>query len=217
MTLGCERKAFTISTHFTNMNRCAKFSASLCGVCMTAPGALAAAPRELAKRHFARAGFHVAQHAHFIVLAEHVFLGEIAMEVEAVEPELLRGAHLLLGQFGNREHAVQAPEAPRDRTVEPDTPAVETEHCIGANACRAEPAHPERNGVTIMLAVGQPLRHGGAIERRLADIPHLRAWNHERALPEQLAVDSSDEPDVLSTAGYHVSFPVRYFDTESLL
>ena len=44
---------------------------------------------ELADGHLARSGLHVAEQAEPVVGAEDVFLGEVAVEVEAVEVELL--------------------------------------------------------------------------------------------------------------------------------
>ena len=44
---------------------------------------------QLADGHLAGAGFHVAQEAEAVVGAEDVFLGEVAVEVEAVEVEFL--------------------------------------------------------------------------------------------------------------------------------
>ena len=50
--------------------------------------------------------------------AEDVFLGEVAVEVEAVEAERLRRANLVLGELRDGEHAVESPEAPGDGGVD---------------------------------------------------------------------------------------------------
>ncbi len=91
--------------------------------------------RQLADGHLAGAGLHVAEDAEAVVPAEDVFLGEVAVEVEAVEAERLGCADLFLGEFGDGEHAVQSPVAPGDRGVDFCALAVEAEDGVGGFGC----------------------------------------------------------------------------------
>jgi hypothetical protein len=89
---------------------------------------------QFADGELACAGLHVAQHAEFVVLAEDVFLGEVAMEVEAVEAEGFGCDDFFFGELRHREEAVESPEAPGDGGVDADAAAVEAEEGVGAEA-----------------------------------------------------------------------------------
>ena len=95
-----------------------------------AVGAGVSARGQLADGHLAGAGLHVAENAEAVVPAEHVFLGEVAVEVEAVEAELLAVRDFFLGELGHREHAVEPPVAPGDGGVDFDALAVEAEDAL---------------------------------------------------------------------------------------
>ena len=96
-----------------------------------AVGAGVGARGQFADGHLAGAGLHVAEDAEAVVPAEDVFLGEVAVEVEAVEAEGLRGADFFLGELGDGEHAVESPVAPGDRGVDLCALAVEAEDGVG--------------------------------------------------------------------------------------
>ncbi len=107
----------------------------------------------LADGHLAGAGFHVAEQAESVVGSEDLFLGEVAVEVEAVEAELLGLRDFLHGQLWCGVHAVDAPEAPGDGGVDLDAAAVEAEDGVFAEAFGGEGAEAEGYGAGVTSAL----------------------------------------------------------------
>ncbi len=85
--------------------------------------------------------------------AEDVFLGEVAVEVEAVEAELFGLRDFFFGELGGGEEAVESPEAPGDGAVEFDAAAVEAEDGVGADAARGERTEAEGDGAGVSVAI----------------------------------------------------------------
>ena len=95
---------------------------------------------QLADGHLARARLHVAQQAEAVVRAQNVLLGEVAMEVEAVQVELLGLRYLFFGKLRRGPHAIDAPVSPRDRGINLHPPTIQPKDRIRPNAFRRKPA-----------------------------------------------------------------------------
>jgi hypothetical protein len=134
---------------------------------------------EFADGELARAGLHVAQQAKLIMLAQHILLGEVAMEVQAVQAECLRCDDFLLRELGHREETIQSPEAPGDGRVDADAAAVDTEERIRvrtfrAEAFRCEPAEAEGDGAGVGFSASSgACGDAQVIQLRVIEIPYL--------------------------------------------
>ena len=126
----------------------------------------------------AAAGLEAAQQTAAILDGEHFFLGEIAMEVEAVEMELLRNHDFFFGELGRGEEAVERPVAPGDGRVDADAAAVEAKECVGSNSLRREPAEAEVDGAGVARRGAFPLRFH-AVELGRIEIPKARGGTRE--------------------------------------
>ena len=105
--------------------------------------------RELADCHFAGSRLHVAQQAKTVVCAEDIFLGQVAVEVQAGQVELLRLGYLFDGEFWRRPHPIDSPEAPGDRGVNLHPPPIQTKQRIRPQPHRRKRPEAKRNGAGV--------------------------------------------------------------------
>jgi len=91
----------------------------------------------------AAARLETAHQACPILNIKNILFCKVAMEVQRVQVEGLRGANFFLGKFGNWKQSVKRPESPRDRGIDANAPAVQAKHRIFAEPLHRKPAEAE--------------------------------------------------------------------------